>query len=55
MDDGVTSANKEIKGDLKTLRARARQLERDNDYVRRYLKLENNVLGSTGINCKPSP
>lgn len=46
----VTSANKEIKGDLKTLRARARQLERDNDYVRRYLKaLENNVLGSTGI------
>lgn len=46
----VTSANKEIKGDLKTLRARARQLERDNDYVRRYLKaLENNVLGSAGI------
>ncbi len=34
----VTSANKEIKGDLKTLRARARQLERDNDYIRRYLK-----------------
>ena len=46
----VSSANKEIKGDLKTLRARARQLERDNDYVRRYLKaLENNVLGSGGI------
>ena len=46
----VSSANAEIKGDLQSLRARARQLERDNDYVRRYLKaLENNVLGAGGI------
>ena len=44
------SANTEIRRDVKTLRARSRQLERDNDYVRRYLKvLENNVLGSAGI------
>lgn len=44
------SANTEIRRDVKTLRARSRQLERDNDYVRRYFKvLENNVLGSGGI------
>lgn len=46
----TTSANAEIKGDLKILRARSRQLERDNDYVRRWLKvLENNVLGADGV------
>lgn len=45
-----SSANKEIRQDLKTLRSRSRQLERDNDYVRRWLRcLENNVLGSEGI------
>jgi len=44
------SANSEIRADLETLRARARQLERDNDYIRRYFKvLENNVLGAGGI------
>ena len=51
----TTSANNEIRGDIKVLRARSRQLERDNDYVRRFLKLlENNVLGANGINlqCK---
>ena len=51
----TTSANYEIRNDIKILRSRARQLERDNDYVRRWLKLlENNVLGSTGIGlqCK---
>ena len=50
-----SSANREIKNDIKVLRARSRQLERDNDYARRYFKLlENNVLGSTGIGlqCK---
>ena len=47
---GISSGDAEIKGDLKTLRARARELERNNDYARRYFKaLENNVLGSTGI------
>jgi lambda family phage portal protein len=46
----ISSGDAEIKGDLKTLRARARELERNNDYARRYFKaLENNVLGSTGI------
>jgi len=46
----ATSANKEIREGVKSLRARARDLERNNDYVRRYLaSLENNVLGSTGI------
>ncbi len=51
----TTSANREVRGDIKVLRARARQLERDNDYVRRFFKLlENNVLGATGIGlqCK---
>jgi len=44
------SANTEIRRDVKTLRARSRQLERDNDYARRYFKvLENNVLGAGGI------
>ena len=46
----ISSGDAEIKGDLKTLRARSRELERNNDYARRYFKaLENNVLGSTGI------
>jgi len=45
-----TSANKEIRDDIKILRARSRQLERDNDYVRRFFSLlTNNVLGATGI------
>ena len=46
----ITSGDAEIKGDLKTLRARSRELERNNDYARRYFKaIENNVLGSNGI------
>ena len=52
---GTTSANYEIRQDIKISRSRARQLERDNDYVRRWLKLlENNVLGADGITlqCK---
>ena len=43
-------ANREIRQDLKVMRERARDLERNNDYVRRYFKLlENNVLGAGGI------
>ena len=34
----ISSGDAEIKGDLKTLRARARELERNNDYARRYFK-----------------
>lgn len=46
----ITTADSEIKGSLKTMRARCRDLERNNDYARRYLKLvRNNVLGSNGI------
>jgi capsid protein len=45
-----TSADAELLTNLRTLRFRCRQLERNNDWIRRYLKLvENNVLGSEGI------
>lgn len=45
-----TSADAEIKGVLITLRDRARELERTNEYVQRYLDLiDNNVLGNNGI------
>jgi lambda family phage portal protein len=45
-----TSADAEIYTSLRTLIYRCRQLERGNDYVRRYFKLvENNVLGAFGI------
>ncbi len=46
----TTSANSEVRNDIKILRARTRQLERDNDYCRRYFNLlQNNVLGPEGI------
>lgn len=46
----TSSANKEIRDGITSLRARSRDLERNNDYARRYLAaLENNVLGSGGI------
>lgn len=45
-----TSADSEIYGNVKVMRARARSLERDNDYARRYYSLVlNNVLGHRGI------
>jgi lambda family phage portal protein len=45
-----SSADQEIYGAGRTLIFRCRQLERSNDYIRRYLKLvNNNVLGSRGI------
>ena len=44
------SADTEIKGGLKALRNRCREMERNNDYARRYFKLiQNNVLGHCGI------
>jgi lambda family phage portal protein len=44
------SADSEIRGGVRLLRQRCRELERNNDYVRRYLKLmSNNVLGHCGI------
>jgi lambda family phage portal protein len=46
----ITTADQEIRNSLGRLRARCRELERNSDYVRRFLSgLESNVLGSTGI------
>ena len=46
----VTSADQEIHSSLSRLRGRCRELERNNDYVRRFLTgLESNVLGHAGI------
>lgn len=45
-----TTGDAELKQSIKLLRDRCRQLERDDDYMVRYLSLaENNVLGSCGI------
>jgi len=47
------SADQSIRGYLTELIARSRQLERDNDYARRYLNaLSNNVLGADGISLQ---
>lgn len=44
------SADAALKYDVKTMRDRARDLERSENYVRRYFKLlENNVLGANGV------
>src|SRR5512147_483058 len=44
------SADEEIRGDIRLLRARARELGRNNSYVKRYLRLlQNNVVGPMGI------
>ena len=46
----VTSADSEIRSSLSRLRGRCRELERNNDYVRRFLSgLESNVLGHAGV------
>lgn len=43
---GASSSNREIQGGLKVIRERARELERNNDYGRRYLQLvEDNIVG----------
>ena len=44
------SADDEIRGDIRLLRARARELGRNNSYVKRYFRLlTNNVIGPMGI------
>lgn len=44
------AADEEIRGDMRRLRARARELARNNGYLRRYFKLvQNNVVGPGGI------
>lgn len=46
----ISSANAEIQTSLIAVRSRNRQLERDNDYFRRMLRLvENNVVGHAGV------
>ena len=46
----TTTGDEEIRRDLQKLRNRCRELERNNDYVRRYLNgLDSNVIGSKGI------
>jgi len=45
-----TSADAEVLAGLVALRGRARELERNNEYVQRYLSLlDNNVLGHCGV------
>ena len=44
------SADEDIRGDLRKLRARARELARNNSYIKRYLRLlVANVIGPAGI------
>ncbi len=44
------SADEEVRGDLRMLRARARELGRNNSYVKRYFRmLATNVVGPMGI------
>ena len=46
----ASTADDEIRSNLPKLRARCRELERNNDYVRRFLSgLESNVLGHAGV------
>lgn len=46
----TTTGDEEIRRDLQKLRNRCRELERNNDYVRRYLAgLDTNVLGASGV------
>src|ERR1700686_75134 len=46
----ILSADQEIKGNMRLLRARARELSRNNPVAKSYLKiLTSNVLGEKGI------
>ena len=45
----VTSADQEIKGSLKRLRARSRQLVRDNDYARSAVRVVRNSVVGQGV------
>jgi lambda family phage portal protein len=49
-----TSANMELRRGLRTLRARARELARNDDYMRRFLTMVvSNVIGPSGIKLQP--
>jgi len=44
------SGNAELRHDLKKLRARSRQLSRDNEYMKKFLRMvKTNVIGREGI------
>lgn len=45
----VTSADQEIKGSLKRLRSRSRQLVRDNDYAKSAIRVVRNSVIGTGV------
>lgn len=46
----ITTADSELRASLSTARARARELERNNDYARKYFKMcEINVVGRNGF------
>lgn len=45
----VTSADQEIKGSLKRLRSRSRQLVRDNDYAKSTVRVVRNSVVGTGV------
>src|SRR5580704_3430253 len=50
----ILSADQEIKGNMRLLRARARELSRNNPVAKSYLKiLTSNVLGEKGIGYQP--
>ena len=50
---GTTPINQQLEGTLRTMRARARELAKDDPYVKRWLQLSrNNVIGSTGIRLR---
>ena len=51
---GTLHPDDEVRGDLRLLRHRARRLERDNAWVRRYLGLQaTNVIGPQNIRVEP--
>ena len=52
---GPLSADLAIRGDLRALRDRARQLFRDNAYAARYVRLAvENIIGADGVRVSPS-
>lgn len=50
---GFMSGNAEVRGGLRTMRMRSRQLANDNEYVKRFLQLiRNNVVGPRGFDLQ---
>jgi len=50
---GLVSGNSELRGSLRTMRIRSRQLANDNEYAKRFFQLlRNNVVGSKGFDLQ---